>query len=165
MRTLFSTVSAILLLPVALVSQLPTDGGDDFDEDYWFDVFYPKLFYSSRDGLAFGGYIGFQQPVRFEDFDAPQPYRASISVNAQATTAGSGFLFFSARLPQFAEGWRFVGTLGVRRDARDDYFGIGNQTTYNSDNVTDANPNFYRTRQTRWSARFEAQRYITDHVR
>jgi Omp85 superfamily domain len=133
--------------------------------DYWLDVFYPKLFYTSRDGFTGGGYFAFVQPVRFEDFESPPPYRAAVSLDAQVSASGSRFASLEARFPQFVPGWRFTGILSAKRDARDSYFGIGSSATYEGDNVTDNQPHFYQALHNRILFRAEVQRYVIGPLR
>lgn len=162
MRLLFLGV-ALLFQSTSLASQTPA--GEATSVDYWYDVIYPKAFFSTRDGLTGGFHFAFVQPLRFDDFGTPPPYRASVGLDAQVSTRGSALVVLDARLPQFVSGWRFVGNLSFRRDARDSYFGIGNDTEYEPDVVTDTQPHFYQVLQARWSARLASQRHITQAFR
>jgi len=157
--------SLAVFLIVCFANAGAAQNDDLLESDYWLDVFYPKVFYTARDGFTGGAYFAFMQPVRFTDFDSPPPYRALVSLDAQASASGSRFAKLQARLPQFVEGWRFTGMLIVRRDARDNYFGIGSSTAYDGNNVTDAQPHFYQALHTRSFLRVEVQRQLIGPLR
>lgn len=160
-------VFAAWLLSAAYVpasAQVAGPRGDP-DLDYWYDVFYPKLFYAGREGLLAGAYFALVQPLRSRNFDSPPPYRISISLDGQASTSGSRFLKLEGRAPGLANGWRFSARLTARRRAKDNYFGIGNATLFDSDSVTDAQPNFYRAVRTQYVARTELQRVLVGPLR
>lgn len=131
----------------------------------WIDVSYPKLFYAGSDGVTFGLYAGQILPLTFDEYFSPPPYRAALTLNGEISTSGSKSLRLDARLPQAADGWRFVISLAGQRSARERYFGIGNQSVYDSANETDAQPHFYRSDRIRLYARGEVQRRIVGPVR
>ena len=131
----------------------------------WIDVAYPKVFYTGREGLVVGGYVAYLSPISYADFDRPEPYRGSYSVNAEVGTRGSRKLMVEARLPRLAPGWRFVGTLGGERRARENYFGLGNGSANDPVNVTPAQPDYYHARDTRYTARAEVQRVVAGPLR
>lgn len=131
----------------------------------WMDVAYPKLFYTLRDGFTAGGYYALISPLGFADYDRPPAYRASFSVNGQASTSGSREVALEARLPDLWRGWRVVGTLGGQRRAREDYYGVGNQAAFDGANVTDAQPHYYQSLNVRLMARGEIQRQVVGPLR
>lgn len=131
----------------------------------WTDVAYPKVFYTVRDGLTVGGYYAYLSPLGFADWDRPPAYRASFSINGQASTSGSREIALEARLPDLFRGWRLVGSFNAQRRARENYYGIGNQVTIDAANVTDAQPHYYQSLNLRYSARGEIQRQIIGPLR
>ena len=166
MRAILLTALALLLPVGARVSaQVDTAGGFDFDADYWFNVFYPKIFYTPTEGLAVGAYYAVIQPVRADDFYSPAPYRIALSLDGQIATSGSRFLKLQANAPGLANGWRFSARLTARRRAKDNYFGLGNSTVFEPDSVTDAQPNFYRAIRTQYTLRAEVQRRLVGPLR
>ncbi len=166
MRAILLTALALLLPVGARVSaQVDTAGGFDFDADYWFNVFYPKMFYTPTEGLAVGAYYAVIQPVRADDFYSPAPYRIALSLDGQIATSGSRFLKLQANAPSLADGWRFSARLTARRRAKDNYFGLGNSTVFEPDSVTDAQPNFYRAIRTQYILRAEVQRRLVGPLR
>lgn len=161
-RIAFATA---LLLGVCTPAVGQTLGGrQDLELDYWYDVFYPKV-YVTGEGLTVGGYFAFVQPLRSRDFASPPPYRVAISLDGQLTTSGSRFLKLDARAPGLSNRWRFTGRLSARRRAKDNYFGIGNSSVFESDSVTAAQPNFYRAVRTQYLARSEIQRVLIGRLR
>ena len=159
------TAAAILLcIATPARAQFPIGGGGD-DSDFTFNAMYPKIYYTSKDGLAVGGYYGLIHEMRFEDFASAAPYRAAFSANAEITTEGSGFARLEARAPFVADGWRFVGRAEAKRGTNDNYFGLGNATEFDDDNVTDLQPDYYHAIHTRFEVRLEAQRRIVGGLR
>ncbi|GBD31685.1 Outer membrane protein assembly factor BamA [bacterium HR33] len=131
----------------------------------WLDVAYPKLFYTLQDGLTAGAYFAVISPLGFRDYDLPPAYRAAFSISGQLSTSGSRELVLESRLPQLFPGWRLVGSFSVRRRARENYFGIGNDAGYDSRNVTAGQEHYYRSLQVRWTARTEVQRRVAGGLR
>ncbi len=161
-RIAFATA---LLLGVCTPALGQTLGGrQDLELDYWYDVFYPKV-YVTGEGLTVGGYFAFVQPLRSRDFASPPPYRVAISLDGQLATSGSRVLKLEARAPGLSNRWRFTGRLSARRRARDNYLGIGNATLFDSDSVTGAQPNFYRAVRTQYVDRAEKQRVLVGPLR
>jgi outer membrane protein assembly factor BamA len=158
---------AALLLSVGtrVTAQASSGGGLDLDADYWFDVFYPKVFYTPIEGLTGGAYYAIVQPLRSADFLNPHPYRISFSVDGQLSTSGSRFIKLEARAPGLSNGWRFSAGFVARRRAKDNYFGLGNQTVFDTDNVTDDQPDFYRAIRTQYIFRAEVQRDLIGPLR
>ena len=139
--------------------ELPTFGED------WTYVALPKLYWSGADGMGFGLFYGQVNQLGFDDWDAPEPYRAMVSLDANITTTGTKRLELALRAPKWADGWRFVASLQGRRDARERYFGVGNESTYDKTLEDDATPFYYRSQNTRWTARGEVQRRIVGGLR
>jgi outer membrane protein assembly factor BamA len=128
-------------------------------------VAYPKLFWTARNGLTAGAYYAWISPLGYADYDSPPAYRAAIALNGQVSTSGSRELTVDARLPDYFEGWRLVGTLAAQRMARESYYGIGNATTYDAANVTQQQPHYYQSLNVRYVARGEIQRQVVSGLR
>jgi len=150
-------------LPIAPVNaqipDLPTLGQN------WTDLGYPKLFYTPRDGLTAGLYYAQIHPPGYRDWFDPQPYRASLAIDGQISTSGSYRLGFYARMPNIVPGWRFSLEAETRRRARQDFFGIGNRTEREGDNVNDAQPHYYHSDHRRTLLRGEIQRRVVSNLR
>lgn len=156
---------AVLLLAFAAdtghgqIPDLPTFG------ENWTDLGYPKLFYTKADGITGGIYYAQIHPPGYRDWFDPQPYRASIAIDGQIATSGSHKLGLYARIPNLIPGWRFSMIAESRRRARQNFFGIGNNTERNGDNVNDAQPHYYRADHHRTLLRGEVQRRVVSHLR
>jgi outer membrane protein assembly factor BamA len=158
-------LAALLLsLGTRTSAQIRGGGASDLESDYWIDVFYPKVFYSPKEGLAGGLFYQVLQPLRSEDFDSPPPYRVAFSFDGQLATSGSRFVKLEANAPGLWKGWRFSARLVARRRAKDNYFGLGNSSAFDPE-VEDANPDFYRAVRTRYAARTELERTVVGPVR
>lgn len=137
-RTLVAAALAAFTPPsAAQLPNLPTIGRN------WTEASYPKLYFSSRDGLTAGLYYAQVRPKRFADFYTPPPYLALLSLDGSASTAGSWQVTLRGHFPALIEGWRLTSSLEFERRARARYFGLGNATTWNRDSATAAQPHFY----------------------
>ena len=153
-------VCAFLAGPVnGQIPELPTFG------ENWTDIGYPKLFYTVRDGLAGGLYYAQVHPPGYRDWFDPQPYRASLAFDGQIATSGSYKFGLYARMPNLVPGWRFSLVAETRRRSRQNYFGLGNATEYDDDNVNDARPHYYRADHHAAFLRGEVQRKLVSHLR
>jgi hypothetical protein len=141
------------------IPDLPTLG------ENWTDLGYPKLFYTPRDGLTAGLYYAQMRPPGYRDWFDAQPYRASIAIDGQIATSGSHKLGLYARMPNLIPGWRFSLVAEARRRARQNYFGIGNRTERDGENVSDAQPHYYHADFRRTFLRGELQRRVISHLR
>lgn len=162
MHRLRYAVLAAALFPFPGAAQ--TD--DEFASSaYWYDVQYPKLFFTSRDGLGVGGHYAIIQDFSASEYGNPASYKASLAANGLLTTKGSRQLSLVFSAPALVDRWRLFGELSGERWNRDDYYGVGNNTEFDADNVTDQQPYFYRAQRDRFRLRGEVQRVLTNHVR
>jgi outer membrane protein assembly factor BamA len=161
MRSPALAIGALLLCAGRGAAQLP---GLLPAGSYLQDVYYPKLFYTSREGLTGGLFLSLQAPLRYEDYDLPPPYRASITLDGQVSTSGSRQIGLDARAPLLWDGWRGNLTLMSERRARESYFGIGNTAALNPANQV-GQEFFYRSLNTRSYARGELQRRVAGGLR
>ncbi len=162
MRPALLVTLALLAVPSsspAQIPNLPTFGSS------WIYVGYPKVFYTARNGLTVGLYYVQFRPPGSRDWDEPPPYRASVAVDGQVSTSGSKYIRLDALFPNFLPGWRFGLRFNAQRRARQNYFGIGNATEFDDDNVTDAQPFFYQADRHRLFLRGELQRRVISGLR
>lgn len=144
----------------AQVPELPTLGAD------WVEASYPKLFWSARNGFTLGLYYGQIRPMGYDDYDDPQRYHASLSLNGQISSGGRKDIQIAARMPKLVDGWRFVLEFNAFRHPRDYYFGIGNATPYFSDSAAaPGQEHFYDVDRRSTLLRGEAQRRIVGPLR
>ena len=161
MRSPALAVAASLLCAGRGAAQLPSllPAGS-----YLQDVYYPKLFYTGREGLTGGLFLSLQAPLRYADYDQPPPYRASITLDGQISTSGSRQIGLDARAPLLWDGWRGNFTLASERRARESYFGIGNGAAFDAANQA-GQEFFYRSLNTRSYVRGELQRRVAGGLR
>ncbi|HXV87383.1 MAG TPA: BamA/TamA family outer membrane protein [Gemmatimonadales bacterium] len=157
--------SLALLLVCAVRPATAQDTTSAIPPALWMDVAYPKVFYTGREGLVVGGYVAYLSPMSFAEFDRPEAYRGAYSLNAELGTRGSRKVVLEARLPRLWPGWRVMASLGGERRARDNYFGLGNESVNDAANVTAAQPDYYHARDTRHALRGEVQREVAPRLR
>lgn len=156
------SVLVLLVLPAVGAAQLPdlpTFGRN------WVDVSYPKLFYGPREGLTIGLYYGQVRPFGYADWDSPPPFRGSVSIDGQISTSGSKRVGLGVWFPQMADGWRFAASLVAERRARENYFGIGNDTPGEIDSLKNGRSHFFRSDNRRLYLRGEVQRRVVGPIR
>jgi outer membrane protein assembly factor BamA len=132
-------------------------------QHYWRSNFYPYIAYSPADGLVGALHYGHYSPLGF--IERPEPDRASLNFDVGASTQGSYGFAADARAPAWWDGWRAALTLGVRRDNRLGYYGIGNDTRYSVDSVNTVGAYFYRVSRKRLWARGTVQRRVVGPLR
>ncbi|UCG85204.1 MAG: BamA/TamA family outer membrane protein [Gemmatimonadota bacterium] len=131
----------------------------------WTDVGYPKIYWTPANGASFGLYYAQLRPPGFNDWDDAPPYRANISIDGEISTSGSYRLGLEFKFPSFFPGWRFDLRFRTTRLARQNYFGIGNETAFDNNKVTDAQPYYYKMDRRRLFLRGTAQRQLFSRLR
>lgn len=131
----------------------------------WNDVGYPKIYWTPTNGASFGLYYAQFRPPGFDDWDEPPPYRASISFDGELSTSGRYRLGLEFKFPNFFPGWRFDLRFWTMRLARQNYFGIGNDTELDDSNVSDQQPYYYKMDRRRLFFRGTAQRRLVPGLR
>jgi outer membrane protein assembly factor BamA len=155
----FALVALVASPGVAQIPAVPTFGRD------WTNLSFPWITWGPTEGLSTGLFHAQINQLGYGEWEAPEPYRAMVSLDGHISTSGSKRLELAFRAPKWVHEWRYVVTLEGRRDARARYFGIGNASVYDDANETDAAPHFYRSNNTRWIARSEVQRGIVGPLR
>jgi outer membrane protein assembly factor BamA len=152
------------VLPWALLvlfgaGTLQAQGEDDSTDDSvpWRTSYFPYLTGGSNDGPLFNFRYRYAQAAEYDD-----RVTANAALNAEVgfATSGSRHGYVQFRGPQVWQGWRLDARAGASREARFGYFGLGNDTEYNRDAVTDAQPYLYRTRRTRYGGTIELTRML-----
>lgn len=163
MIRLRAALAAVLLFGTAVpaVAQLP---GILPAGSAWRDIWYPKLYWTPRNGFTAGGHLAFELPTSYAHW-SPSPHRVAFTLDGQASTSGSRFVTLDAFAPDAAQGWRFRLTLSAERWNRDNYYGVGNSSVRNDANVTSQQEFFYRARRLRSYVRGEIQRRIVGGLR
>src|SRR5690349_5950134 len=132
-------------------------------QQFWRANFYPYVSYSPSIGLAGALHYGRYSPLGF--VERPERNRASLSLDAGASTQGSYRVVADAQAPAWWDGWRAGLTLTAARDNRLGYYGMGNFTRYSRDSVTSRGAYYYRVSRSRLAARATLQRRVVGPVR
>ncbi|MDP3909376.1 MAG: BamA/TamA family outer membrane protein [Gemmatimonadales bacterium] len=146
-------LALLCLAPAALASQ----------ERVWIDQLYPFAYYSTVDGFWLGGHYGWSSPMTAST--RPEPHFANLRFDAAASTQGSSAVVADAQAPAHWDGWRVGLTFSAARANRLGYYGQGNDTPFESDSVTPANPFLYRVSRTTRGARLTVQRRLVGPLR
>jgi len=129
----------------------------------WRSSPYPYVYYSTTDGFWGAAHYSLSSPLGFAE--GPEPYAAAVNFDAGASTQGSYRVIADAHLPAMWTGWRLRLTLAAARENRLGFYGLGNDTPYVSDSVTDDAPHFYEVRRTHQGARVTLQRRLVGPLR
>jgi outer membrane protein assembly factor BamA len=123
----------------------------------WRTSYFPYLSGGSNDGPVLSFRVRYWQAAEYED-----RVTANAALNAEAgiTPRGGRHAYVQFRAPQLLEGWRFDAKVGAAREVRYGFFGLGNDTEYDKDLVTDAEPFLYRVRRTRYRGSAEVTRRL-----
>jgi outer membrane protein assembly factor BamA len=149
-----------LVRPLVLLTLLGAGRVSAQEEDSgapWRTSWFPYLSGSANDGPLLNFRVRYWQAAEYED-----RVTANAALNAEAgiTPRGGRHAYVQFRAPQLLEGWRFDAKVGASREVRFGYFGLGNDTDYNKDAVTDAQPFLYRMRRTRYRGVVEVTRTL-----
>jgi hypothetical protein len=161
-RATFVVVAILAAAPTApeAAAQLP---GIFPQGSNWIDPWYPKLFWTPREGVSAGLFYSVALQPEYAD-DTPAPFLARFALDVQASTSGSRFAELEAWLPALADGWRFHLTAAAEHLRREPYYGIGNGATADSP-VADSVDRYYQAFHVRNSLRGDIQRRIAGGLR
>jgi outer membrane protein assembly factor BamA len=150
--------TAILLVWAAAVAQAQGPEPAQTNTDVpWRTSYFPYLSGLSNDGPLISGRIRRSQAAPYEERVTS---RGFMQLDAGIGFRGTRFAAAQFGAPLLVKNWRFYGFGIVSRESRYGYFGIGNQTIYDKNNVTDANPFFYRVQRTNYYGSFDVTRRI-----
>ncbi|HEY3013360.1 MAG TPA: BamA/TamA family outer membrane protein [Gemmatimonadales bacterium] len=113
----------------------------------WRTSYFPYLSGGSNDGPVLSFRVRYWQAAEYEDRVTAN---AALNADAGITPRGGRHAYLEFRAPQLLEDWRFDAKVAAFREVRYGYFGLGNDTEYNKDAVTDIEPFLYRVRRTRY---------------
>ncbi len=130
-------------------------------QEPWKDSFFPIIRYSGNDGVSLGLRYSWSQRAPYGS-----PYFNNGSVVGDLAYSVSGSVGASVRFkaPGIRRNWRFDLGLGAIKQARYEFYGVGENTTYEPDSVTDDNKYYYRVRRAQVQARAEASRRIAGRL-
>jgi outer membrane protein assembly factor BamA len=145
------------LVLLALLSAQPAFAQGEDSGVPWRTSYFPYLSGGSNDGPVFNFRVRYWQAAEYED-----RVTANAALNAEAgiTPRGGRHAYVQFRAPQILQGWRFDAKVGAAREVRFGYFGLGNDTEYDRNAVTDAQPFLYRMRRTRYRGVVEVTRQL-----
>lgn len=148
-------LALLVLLVLFSTSQLAAQ--DEESEAPWRTSYFPYLSGGTNDGPVLNFRLRYWQAAEYDDRVTAN---AALDAEVGATTRGSRHAFVRFRAPQVVEGWRFDAMAAAAREVRFGYYGLGNDTEYNKDLVTEAQPFLYRVRRTRYRGSFEVTRHL-----
>lgn len=152
--------AAASVLVVSLAGAAPALGQEPAQTNLevpWRTSYFPYLSGLSNDGPLVSARIRYSQAAPYEERVTA---RAFVQGDAGIGFRGTRFAVAQFGAPLWVKNWRFAAFAIASREARYGFFGLGNETEYNKDNVTDANPFFYRVQRTNYLGWIEATRRV-----
>ncbi|MGE0352395.1 MAG: BamA/TamA family outer membrane protein [Gemmatimonadales bacterium] len=124
----------------------------------WVDSRYPYITASANDFPVFAA--RFLWTRRARDYFSPLPYAGNLSLDVGLSLKGSYFAMAKYHLPGIRDGWRLLAQARATRESRFGYFGVGNNTRFDDNLITDAQPFLYRVKREQTAAQVEVSRRI-----
>jgi outer membrane protein assembly factor BamA len=155
MRAIHSSTIGRSLALAATISILVFSSGQ---AQRWVDSRYPYLTSGANDFPMLALKMQWTQPV--DDYLSPLPYLGNLSFDGGISFNSSYFLTAQLRMPRLKDGWRLAANAAMVREARLGYFGLGNDSNFDQDLVSDDQPFFYRVRRKRQYINGEVTRRI-----
>jgi outer membrane protein assembly factor BamA len=154
----------VLLLPALLAPLLagaPALTAQEGDESEprapWRTSYFPSVSSLANDGPVISARIRYWQPAPYE---ARTTYAAALDGGIGASFNGTRYAAVRFRAPGLRKDWRLDASLVAERLARFGYFGLGNDTEYDKDQVGEDTPFVFRVRRIRYEGRIEITRRI-----
>jgi hypothetical protein len=123
----------------------------------WRTSYFPYISGLANDGPVISARIRYWQPAEYE---ARTTYTAALDGAVGTSFHGTRYAAVRFRAPGLWKDWRLDASLVAERLARFGYFGLGNDTEYNPDQVDEDMPFIYRVRRIRYEGRVELTRRI-----
>ena len=148
-----------LLIPLpALAPELAAQEGEDRESGSpWRTSYFPYISGMANDGPVISARIRYWQPAEYE---ARSTYTAALDAATGLSFRGTRYAAVRFRAPGLWQDWRLDASLVAERLARFGYFGLGNDTEYDKDLVTEDTPFLFRVRRIRYEGRVEVTRRI-----
>ena len=150
----------LLAALVAALARAPELAAQDEESEHrspWRLSYFPYISGLANDGPVISARTRYWQPAPYE---ARTTYSAALDAAAGVSFRGTRYAAVRFRAPGLWKDWRVDGSLVAERLARWGYFGLGNDTEYDKDLVTDATPFLFRVRRIRYEGRAEVTRRI-----
>jgi hypothetical protein len=146
-----------LLLFAVASTELVAQSSESTSDTPWRTSYFPYLAGGTNDGPVLAFRVRYWQPA---EYDARVTANGALNADVGITPRGSRHALVEFRAPQLLEGWRLDTKAAAVREVRFGYFGLGNDTEYNDDAVTEAQPFLYRVRRTRYRVNAEITREL-----
>ena len=159
-------LSALLLgalaAPGALSSQhasTPTSAATAESEpsEPWRDSFYP--FFPSL-GNNFPLIAMHFELRRGADYFARTPYSGLFSIDLGSGFTGARMAVARLHAPLLWNDWRLAASAGTTRESRLGYYGLGNNSSFDSNLITDSQKHYYEAMRTRYFGQGELSRRL-----
>jgi outer membrane protein assembly factor BamA len=148
---------AALLAALARAPELAAQDEETEHRASWRLSYFPYISGLANDGPVLSARARYWQPAAYE---ARTTYTAALDAAAGVSFRGTRYAAVRFRAPGLWQDWRVEGSLVAERLARWGYFGLGNDTEYEKDLVTEATPFLFRVRRIRYEGRAEVTRRI-----
>jgi len=123
----------------------------------WRTSYFPYLAGGANDSPVLSFRVRHFQPAEYE---ARSTYTAAFNGDAGIAPKGSRFISASFMAPGLWDNWRLALHALAGRQVRYGYFGLGNETAFDQNQVTEENPFFYRMRRQRYRFSGEVTRRV-----
>jgi hypothetical protein len=154
-------VPFLLALLASLLARAPQlaaqESEDDDSSPPWRTSYFPYISGMANDGPVISARIRYWQPAEYE---ARTTYTGALDGATGASFRGTRYAAVRFRAPGLWQDWRLDASLVAERLARFGYFGLGNDTEFDKDLVTDDMPFLFRVRRIRYEGRVEVTRRI-----
>jgi Omp85 superfamily domain len=151
-------LSAPLAMLLARAPGLAAQEGEEGESrSPWRTSYFPYLSGKANDGPVISARVRYWQPAEYE---ARTTYAAALDAAAGVSVRGTRYAAARFRAPGLWKDWRLDASVVAERLARFGYFGLGNDTEYDRDLVTEDAPFLFRARRIRYEARAEVTRRI-----
>lgn len=147
-----------LLWATQLVGQEPDERVRDTP---WRTSYFPYLTGAPNDGPVLAFKLRYWQPA---DYEARVTANAALNAEVGITPRGGRHAYVNFKAPELWDRWRLTVLASAMREVRFGYFGLGNDTEYNKDAVTDDTPFQYRVRRTRYRGQVGVSRRIASQL-
>jgi len=135
----------------------PLAAQDESSSAPWKDSFYP--FFPSL-GNNFPLIALHLEERKAADYFARSPYAGLFSIELGSGFTGARMAVARFHAPLLWRNWRINARVGTTRETRMGYFGLGNDTKYDSKLVTNSQPHYYQARRTQYFGSVEVSRRI-----
>jgi outer membrane protein assembly factor BamA len=150
--------SGLLLALAASLATAPLAAqGGEKNTAPWKDSFYP--FFPSL-GNNFPLIALHFEERKAADYYARTPYAGLLSIDLGTGFTGARMAVVRLQAPLLWDNWRLASSLGTTRESRLGYYGLGNDTPFDSKLVTNSQPHYYQARRTRYFGSVELSRRL-----